>query len=141
MALSAQLAVEGEFVPGQPQPLVLALSRRGGAALQGMRVHLQLPEGVELLRGAVETELPACHEACVDQLAYALRAQFQPGADLVFEIDAQGPRAGLHAQLRHRFGRAEVALAPVAPSGPVLRVGAHDWGRSIVLTPAPASAR
>lgn len=133
--LKARLLAAGELVVGEPLSLELQLERRAGAALGPIRVILELPDGVELTRGAIRSELAACASRCSEQLSYEVFVSGAAARDLVFEIDAQGARSGLHARLHHALGRPEPRTKRVKASGRSVRVGTHSWGAPIELTP------
>jgi hypothetical protein len=117
---------------GEPQRFVLTLERRPGFSMP-VTVTLRLPQGVSL----VEPEQRASSLVLgpeVREIAYLLRVAAVPGEDLLVSVDARSAAAGVHYELRHRFGRPAEAVSAPNLSRTVVRVGDRVLGPSVEVT-------
>ncbi|WP_161607070.1 hypothetical protein [Myxococcus xanthus] len=101
--------------------LVAEVERRAGFEVP-VEVLLSLPAGATLTEGAVTFTVPAGVGEGVLSVTYgvAFETGTLPMEDLVLVAHAVGASLGVHAEARHRFGRALVMDRQPVPTGPEL---------------------
>lgn len=130
-----QLTLSGPTQPkaGEPLPLTAQVTRNQPFSVP-IDVTLRLPEGVRLMEGeSVQQILPSA-DAGTRSLRFVIVADPLPSEDITLVLDAHGQGFGFHTEKAYRFGRPQ-ALTPSVPLGEALKVGSHNAGPSVKLTP------
>lgn len=115
--------------------VLVARVSQPGALSMPLRVDVDVPTGVTLVRGTRHYLVQPAPPGAMHETTFELRAAAPPAQDLVLVADAQGERSGVHAEARYRFGRPEpVAIAPTRGGADIVVHGVH-LGQGVTMTP------
>jgi hypothetical protein len=131
--LSCRLAGPELAHAGERLPLTLRIDRRMLHDSVEVAVQVNLPAGVVLEQGKLQTQVLPDSEPVVE-LQYTLRSDVLPDENVVFVLDAQGEGFGYHAELPYEFGRASVALDAPERSAGAVRVAARNFGNAVAVS-------
>jgi len=98
-----------------------------------LEVRILAPPGVTV-DGPTEFELPAPRFATAIDRDINLSYATIPQEDLVLIVDVRRPNFGMHAEDVYRFGRSPPEVVAPRATGPRLKVGTVDLGRSVPLS-------
>ena len=124
----------GRPVPGETIGLIARIGHLTSWSLP-IELTIQVPKGAALTSGSAHVVVTPGAGSTEQTIALELRIYEVPSADLVVVADSQARDRGVHAQARYRFGRAEPELPALVRSGPELKIGARNFGRSVALRP------
>jgi hypothetical protein len=124
--------LEGQPADGSDIALLMRIVRQGDWPIP-VHVHVQVPDGVEIVREPKTSVLSANFEPHEGELEMAIRIDRVPDQNLVMVLDSRIDGAGLHAEIPYRFGRPKPRVTVPARTGPRLIYGGYDLGRVIEL--------
>lgn len=114
--------------------ILIARITQPGALSMPLRVDVEVPSGVTLVRGTPHYLVQPGPPGSVHEALFELSALATPSQDLVLVADAQGEHAGVHAEARYRFGRpAPVATSPTRGGANIVLHGIQ-FGQGITMT-------
>lgn len=112
------------------------------AALQvPVKVAVVAPKGATLSGGAAAFSISPSDGPSVTDTVYVVSFAAVPTEDIVLTADASGAGFGVHATDVYRFGRPEPKVEVPAATGPGLKLGNLDLGRSVPIPETAASQK
>ncbi len=116
--------------PGTEIELKLVIDRT--AADLPLKMKVNLPAGVTLVRGSLDEQLPPGAGPVERTLVVRVGSQM-PAAPLEVTVDGGGEGFGAHATRRYRFGRPEPKLPQPGEANRPVRINGSDIGQPIPL--------
>lgn len=100
-----------------------------------LTLHVSVPPGVRMLRGADSLPLPATTQQEVLEYEYEFAYTSMPTDDIMLAVDGDTDSMGVHARAAYRFGRPAPEGPRPQPSGPPLVIGGRNFGSPINAAP------
>jgi hypothetical protein len=121
-----------ERVAPQTEVELKVTIKRSPAVEMPLRMKLNLPAGVSLVRGKMEEVIEPGSDTTVRTVVVRVGDQM-PGAPLEVSVDGGGPGFGAHSTRRYRWGQPEPKLPQPGAVRPT-RINGHNIGEPIPIS-------